>query len=65
MAGEKPHDRARHAKAIAEELRRGEVDDSIRTNLRLAVEALGRAAIQMENREGRLMRQAFGPKETS
>lgn len=59
----KPHDRLRYAASIVREVYTGEDDQGIRINLSHALSSIGNAAIQLENREDRLMRKAFGPKE--
>lgn len=53
---EAPHDRVFWIRSLIEPLYRAEVDDAIRTNLRMGIEALSRAAIQMEQKQSRLRR---------
>ena len=53
---EQPHDRVFWIRSLIEPLYRAEVDDAIRSNLRIGIEALGRAAIQMEQKQSRLRR---------
>ena len=61
--GSKPYERLDHAAAIIRAVKDAELDDGLRQNLNSALSLIRHTSVAQEQRESRLMRQAFGPRE--